>query len=132
MLKKTITYTDYNGVERTEDHWFNINQAEALEMEMSENGGLTTLLERIIQEKDSKKIITFFKDFIQRSYGVKSNDGKRFIKNEEVLNEFVQTEAYVKLYMELAFDAKAATEFVNGVLPTTMPKSTAPAPVPVV
>lgn len=132
MLKKTITYTDYNGVERTEDHWFNINQAEALEMEMSENGGLTTLLERIIQEKDSKKIITFFKDFIHRSYGVKSNDGKRFIKNEEVLNEFVQTEAYVKLYMELAFDAKAATEFVNGVLPTTMPKSTAPAPVPVV
>lgn len=132
MLKKTITYTDYNGVERTEDHWFNINQAEALEMEMSENGGLTTLLERIIQEKDSKKIITFFKDFIHRSYGVKSNDGKRFIKNEEVLNEFVQTEAYVKLYMELAFDSKAATEFVNGVLPTTMPKSAAPAPVPAV
>lgn len=128
MLKKTITYTDYNGIERTEDHWFNINQAEALEMEMSHNGGLTVLLERIVQEKDSSKIIGFFKDFIHRSYGVKSDDGKRFIKNAQALEEFTQTEAYVQLYMELAFDAKAAAEFVNAVLPKPAVKKEVPAP----
>lgn len=128
MLKKTITYTDYNGIERTEDHWFNINQAEALEMEMSHNGGLTVLLERIVQEKDSSKIIGFFKDFIHRSYGVKSDDGKRFIKNAQALEEFTQTEAYVQLYMELAFDAKAAAEFVNAVLPKPAVKKEVPVP----
>lgn len=128
MLKKTITYTDYNGTERTEDHWFNINQAEALEMEMSHNGGLTVLLERIVQEKDSSKIIGFFKDFIHRSYGVKSDDGKRFIKSAQALEEFTQTEAYVQLYMELAFDAKAAAEFVNAVLPKPAAKKEAPVP----
>lgn len=117
MLKKTITYTDYNLNERTEDFYFNLTQAEVTEMEVSVEGGLVEMINRIVAAQDGKQIIETFKDIILRSYGQKSADGRRFIKTQEIRDAFVQTEAYSKLFMELATDAKAASEFVNGIVP---------------
>lgn len=117
MLKKTITYTDYDGNERTEDKYFNFNKPELIEWQASEAGGLEKKIEKISQEQDVAKIIELMKEIIQKSYGVKSDDGKRFIKNQEVLDEFMQSEAYSELFMELATDANAAADFINGILP---------------
>lgn len=117
MIKKTIKYMDYDGNERTEDFYFNLNKAEIAEMEHSESGGLDKMIERVIAEQDKKRIIEIFKDLLLRSYGKKSPDGRRFIKTQELRDEFVQTEAYSELFMELATDADAAAAFVNGVVP---------------
>ena len=125
MLKKTIKYTDYNGEQREEDFYFNLNKAELTEMELSHDGGLTTQIEKIVKEKDGKEIIKLFKDLVLKAYGVKSDDGKRFIKNDEVRDSFAQTEAYSEFFMELATDAGAATAFINGIVPA-MPKSPNP------
>ena len=117
MLKKTITYIDYNGTERTEDFYFNLSKAEAMELEMGTSGGLTETINRIVAAQDSPSIIKIFKDFILRAYGEKSLDGKRFIKSPEISEAFSQTEAYSQLFMELATNAEAAAEFVNGIVP---------------
>lgn len=117
MLKKTITYEDYDGNTRTEDHYFNLTKAEITEMQVSVDGGLTKMIERIIAAKDAKQIVSIFKDIILRSYGVKSPDGRRFIKSQELRDEFSQTEAYVKLFEELSSDTDAAVAFVNGIIP---------------
>lgn len=122
MLKKTIEYTDYNGEVRKEDFYFNLTKAEVTEMELSKKGGLTEYINRIVASKDSPSIIAIFKEIISKAYGVKSLDGKRFIKNEEVLNEFIQTEAYSELFMELAFDADKAAAFINGIVPKNLEK----------
>ena len=120
MLKKTITYTDYDGNTRTEDFYFNRSKAEIAEMQMSASGGLDRVINQIIAEQDGKRIIELFKDLILRSYGKKSDNGKRFIKSQELRDEFAQTEAYSDLFMELATNADAASEFVNGIIPTTL------------
>lgn len=117
MLKKTITYNDYNGVERTEDFYFNLTKAEVLEMEMSAKGGLAEWIKRVVAAQDQPAIIKLFKDLILKAYGEKSPDGRRFQKSEEIKDSFAQTEAYSILFMELATDADAASEFVNGIVP---------------
>lgn len=117
MLKRTINYTDYNGVERKEDHYFNLNQAELMEMEMSTAGGLAEMIQRIVDAKDAPSIIKVFKELILKSYGIKDPDGKRFIKSKEISEAFSQTEAYSTLFMELATNADEASKFVNGILP---------------
>lgn len=117
MLKKTITYTDYNGAERTEDFYFNLSKAEIMEMEMSTAGGLAELIQKIVAAQDAPAIIKIFKDLILKAYGEKSPDGKRFIKSDENTKAFEQTEAYSNLFMELATDADAAAKFVNGIVP---------------
>lgn len=121
MLKKSITYTDYNGVERTEDFWFNLSKAEIMEMEMSTTGGLAELIKKIVQVQDAPAIIKIFKDLILKAYGEKSADGKHFMKEDEngrpLADIFKQTEAYSNLFMELAQDADAAAKFVNGIIP---------------
>lgn len=121
MLKKTITYTDYNGVERKEDFYFNLNQTELMEMEMSTTGGMADYIQSIVDAKDPKAIITIFKELILKAYGIKDPDGKRFIKGKEVSEAFAQTEAYNILFMELATNAEEASKFVNGILPQTAP-----------
>lgn len=128
MYKRTISYTDYNGVERTEDFYFNLTQAEVTEMELSVDGGLVEMIKRIVAAQDGKQIIATFKDMILRAYGEKSPDGKYFIKNQEIRDRFAQTEAYSKLFMELATDAKAASAFVEAIIPkkvdlTPVPKN---------
>lgn len=122
MIKKTITYTDYNGNERTEDHYFNLSKAEVMEMEMSTTGGLAEMIQRVVAAQDQPAIIKIFKDLILKAYGEKSADGKRFIKSEEISTAFSQTEAYSQLFMELATNADAAAKFVNGIVPADMAK----------
>ncbi len=117
MLKKTITYTDYNGVERTEDFYFNLSRAEITEMEMSTSGGLSEMIQNIVAAQDVPAIIKVFKDLLLKAYGEKSPDGKHFVKSEELSKAFSQTEAYSELFMELATDADAAAAFVNGIVP---------------
>lgn len=117
MLKKTITYTDYNGEERKEDFYFNMTRAEITELELSIDGGLSDMIKRVTEAKDVPSIIKIFKDLVLKAYGQKSPDGKRFIKSKQLSEEFSQTEAYSDLFMELATDATAAAAFVNGIMP---------------
>ena len=117
MLKKIITYTDYNGVERTEPFYFNLSKAELMEMELGVTGGMTEMLNKIINAKDGPSLMKTFKEMIMKAYGVKSDDGKRLIKSEELSIAFTQTEAYSVLFMELITDDKAAADFVNGIIP---------------
>ena len=128
MLKKTIVYTDYNDTERTEDFYFNLSKSEVLEMEMSTTGGLSAMLTNVVAAKDTPQIIKIFKELVLQSYGEKSLDGKRFVKNKELSEGFAQTEAYSNLFMELSTDADAATAFVTGIIPSA-PTTTMTAPV---
>lgn len=116
MFKETIKYTDYNGVEREEDFYFNINKAELVELEVSESGGFEEMLRRIVAAQNGGTIMKVFKDFIAKSYGVKSPDGREFWKSEELLRSFVQTEAYATFFMRVCTDADYAIKFVAGVL----------------
>lgn len=122
MLKKTITYEDFDGNKRTEDFYFNLSKAEVLEMEMGISGGMTQMLNKIIAAQDGGRIIKTFKDIILKAYGEKSPDGKRFIKSEEISTAFSQTEAYSQLFMELATNADAAATFVNSIIPVDITK----------
>ena len=125
MLKKTFTYVDYNGVERTEDHYFNLSKAELMEMELSTTGGLAEMINKIVAAQDAPALVKVFKDLVLKAYGQKSADGRRFIKSQELVDEFAQTEAYSQLFMELATDADAAAKFVNGIVPADTAKQVA-------
>lgn len=120
MLRKTITYIDYNGVERTEDFYFNLNKSEILEMEMGTTGGFVEMVQKIVAAKDTPAIIAIFKDLILKAYGEKSLDGKRFVKSKELSDAFAQTEAYSQLFMELALNSGAAAAFINGIVPADL------------
>ena len=122
MLKKAITYEDFNGETVTEDFFFHLSKAELVELEMSHKGGLSAALERIVAAEDNQSIIAEFKNIILSAYGKRSDDGKRFIKNQELRDEFTSTEAYSTLFMELVTDTDAAAAFVNGVIPQDMVK----------
>lgn len=130
MLKKTITYTDYNGESRTEDFYFNLSKAELAEMELSSEGGMQAYIEKIVNTHNNKELVQLFKDLILMSYGEKSLDGKRFIKNAELREAFSQTDAYSELFMELASNADAASAFVNGIIPQNLEGATKPAAAP--
>lgn len=117
MFKKTITYTDYNDVERTETFYFNFTKAEVLEMELGTVGGLSAMIQGIIDAKDTPALIKVFKELVLKAYGEKSADGKRFIKSPELSEAFSQTEAYSDIFMELATNDVAAAKFVKDVTP---------------
>lgn len=120
MLKKTITYTDYNGLERTEDFYFNLTKAELMKMEMGTAGGLAEAMQKLVNEKEAPAIIKMFEDLVLGAYGEKSPDGKRFIKNDEVRENFASTEAYSILFMELATDADKAADFIKAIIPSDL------------
>ena len=122
MLKKTVTYVDYNGVVRTEDFYFNLSKAEVAEMELSVEGGFSKMLEEIVKSNDNVRIVELFKQMVLKAYGEKSADGKRFVKSKELSEAFSQTEAYSEIFMELALDEKAAAAFVNGIMPANLGK----------
>ena len=128
MFKKTITYTDYNGTERTEDFFFNLTQSELIKMDFSAEGGLDAYIGKIIQAQNGKEIINVLERLIFMAYGEKSLDGKYFNKSEELSKAFSHTEAYDILFVELATDDKAAAEFINQIIPKSVrdsiPKST--------
>ena len=119
MLKKTITYTDYDGVERTEDFFFNLSKAEVAEMELSYHVGMERVIQQIAMTQDRKRLIDLFKEIILKSYGEKSADGRRFVKSKELSEAFSQTEAYSELFMQLATDSDMASKFINGIMPKT-------------
>ena len=129
MLVKRIDYVDYNGNNRSEDFYFNFTEAEIQEMNLRIPGGLKARLDKIVQEMDQEKLVSYFKSLILDSYGIKSEDGRRFIKSKELCEEFTQTEAYNKLFMQLTTDTNAAIEFVKGIIPNVPdPKTEAKEP----
>lgn len=117
MYKITKTYTDFNGTERTEDFYFHFKESELAEMQLIHEQGLEQKLTEIVNAMDRKKLVATFKDLILNSYGVKSEDGRQFIKNDKVRQEFEQSEAYSDIFMELITDDEAAAKFVNGIMP---------------
>ena len=120
MLKKQITYTDFNGDTVTEDFYFHLSKADLIELEMSHNGGLSAAMQRIVAAEDTKSILEEFKNIILLSYGQRSLDGKRFIKNDQLREEFKSSEAYSTLFMELVTETDSAVKFMNGIIPADM------------
>lgn len=120
MYKKTLTYTDFDGVERTEDFYFNFTKAELMDLQLSTEGGLLDIIKTIVKSKNTPELVKLFKKTILLAYGVKSEDGKRFKKSDEIREDFISTAAYPEIYMELATDANAASEFINGILPADL------------
>lgn len=123
MLKKTVTYTDYNGVERTEDFYFNLTRSELLEMHLTTEGGMEEKVNSIINAKSQRELEKLFKEILLKSYGKKSPDGRLFMKNDEIRAEFEASPVYDELYMKLFTDESAAADFVNGVIPQVQPKA---------
>ena len=121
MYKRTLTYTDYNGVERTEDFYFNLNKAEIAEKQMTTEGGYSAMLERIVKANDTPSLFKEFKDLVLLAYGEKSDDGKRFMKIDKnghrLADDFMQTEAFSTLLVELVTNADVAAEFVKAIIP---------------
>lgn len=122
MLKKTITYTDYDGMERTEDFWFNLSKTELTKLDAELPGGVLGVLRKIIDKKDRKALVDFIETLILRSYGEKTLDGKRFVKTPDMAEEFMQTPAYDELFMSILSDTDSQTGFINGVIPQSMAK----------
>jgi hypothetical protein len=117
MYTIPITYEDYNGNQRTENFSFHLSKAEIIEMELSTEGGFGERIQHIVDARDTPTLIKIFKELILKSYGVKSADGRRFEKSEQLSNEFSQTEAFSQLYVKLATDVDAATSFINNIVP---------------
>lgn len=125
MIKKTITFKDFNDEEVSEDHYFHLSKAELIELEMSVDGGFSEWLKAIVAAEDGKTIMTEFKKIILSAYGVRSDDGRRFIKTQDLRDMFESSEAYSVLFVELVTDADAASAFVNGLVPADMAKEAA-------
>ena len=125
MLKKTITYEDYNGNTRTEDFYFNLTQVEIAELEYGLMPGktITESFQTLIDSRDMKTIIATIKEFLLKSYGIKSEDGKRFIKSQEIRDSFEQSPAFDQIYMSLASDADYAADFMIAIIPKEMKNS---------
>ena len=123
MYKKTVTYEDYDGMERTETFYFNLTKAELTKFNASESGGLKAKLEQMIAVKDAKAIMETFESILEMAYGEKSLDGRKFMKSKEIFDEFKSTMAYDKIFMELVTDEKASMDFINGILPADISKA---------
>lgn len=118
MLKRTINFVDYDGNERTEDYYFNMNKSEVIKwLTTSGDYTLDKVMDRLTKERNGKEIMKIFEEMIKTSYGRKSLDGRKFEKSEEIWNDFYQTEAYSELFTELVTDAAKAADFFNGIIP---------------
>lgn len=118
MVKETIAYTDFDGNSRKEDFWFHMSKVELLEWTSEGDGGLQKIIEKMIQENDTRRLMAMLKDIILRSYGEKSMDGRRFKKSEELRESFEQSEAFSTLYMSLLEDSEKCAKFIRGILPS--------------
>lgn len=118
MLKREITYETFDGDQVTEVFYFNLTKTELVELQTSVEGGMEKLLQSIVESQDTKKMLEQFKNIVLRAYGERSEDGKRFIKNEKLQEEFSQTAAYDALMSEFFTDEEALITFVRGVMPT--------------
>lgn len=122
MIKKTITYTDFDGNEQKEDFYFNVSKTELLDMETKYEGGFAHYLEEIQKAEDVKAIMNVMKDIVSMSVGKRSEDGKRFIKNDEIRDDFLFSPAYDELFMDLFQNADTASDFIAGLLPADLAK----------
>lgn len=122
MIKRTVTYTNFDGVEVKEDLYFHLSKAEMTEMEVSIPGGLGNAIQTIIKSGDNGELLKLFKTIILKAYGVKSEDGRRFIKTDRLIEEFVQTEAYSELFMSLLQSDDGAAAFIKGIMPPDVVK----------
>lgn len=121
MFCKKITYTDYNDIQHTEEFYFNLNRAEILNMLTTESDAtLDQVFNYFRQTRNSKALLKMVEDLIKSSYGVKSADGKRFVKTPEITEAFVQSEAYSELLFELLNDADATAKFFIGIVPKNL------------
>lgn len=120
MFTKTVTYTDYSGRERTETFCFNLTKAELYSLQVSTPDGLAGMIQTIIDATDPKEVFSTFEKLVCMSYGEKSDDGRRFIKNSEVLDDFKHTNAYSDIILELGTDDSKAAEFIKGILPADL------------
>lgn len=125
MHKEVITYNDLNDVQRTEDFYFDLSKPEIVKMQASAKGGYDVQLKSIAASLDGAQIMEFFENFIAKSYGVKSEDGRRFMKSEEISRSFMETPAYEVLFEKLVTNDKYAADFVNAVMRS---KGSTPAP----
>lgn len=125
MLKKTITFTDFNGVEKKKDYRFHLSKAELMEMEIGTTGGYAEMIQKIVDTQDGPQLIKIFKELVLKAYGELSPDGERFIKSEELSTAFSQTEAYSQIFMELATNDIAASEFISGIMPADLAEQAA-------
>lgn len=125
MIKITKTYIDFNGNERKEDFHFHLTEAEVMKMQLSTTGGLAEEIQRLISLQDGPAILAVFEDLVMKAYGVKSADGREFIKNQALRDSFAQTQAYSDIYVELATDADKAAKFINGILPANLAQKVA-------
>ena len=116
MFKKEIEYEDFNGQKRKEMFYFNLSKAELMEMELSTQAGMEEMIKMLIATKDNAKIVQTFKDLILKSYGIKSEDGTRFIKRQELREAFEQSNAYSELFMEILSSTDDQVAFINGVV----------------
>lgn len=117
MHREVIKFTDYNGVERTMEAYFNLNKAELQRMQMTTKGGYTEMLQKLIDAQDVPALYATFEKLVQQSYGEKSADGIQFRKSPQILDDFMSTEAYSELLMKITNSADAAAKFVNGIMP---------------
>jgi hypothetical protein len=120
MFRKPITYTDYNGEVQTEDFYFNISPSKMTKMQYSVEGGMSDYLKKIVEDENGAELMETFRMLIAQSYGVRSADGRRFIQNDDIVAEFMETAAYEELFMELITNSSAAVEFCNGIMPANM------------
>lgn len=118
MITETIKYTDYNGTERTETYYFNLSKPELLKIEMSEEGSFGDKLKEAVRTNNVRSIIDSIELLILKSIGVKSEDGRRLVKSEELSKAFQESPAYEELYMKLMTNADAAAAFINGIMPS--------------
>lgn len=117
MLKKSITYTDFDGNEVTDTFYFNLTKSEVVELEASQQGGIEAFVKRVSAAQDNKTLLAEFKRIVLLAYGEKSPDGKRFIKNDELREEFSQTAAFDELFIDLISVEGSAVNFFKGLLP---------------
>lgn len=122
MLKRLIKYTNFNDEEVTEEFYFNFTTAELAEMELSTFGGMAQMLKNIIATNDGGEIIRIFKKILMDSVGRRSEDGRKFIKNPEIRNDFLDSGAFSALFMELITDIDSGAKFVNGLMPGDLVK----------
>lgn len=122
MFKKTITYTGFDDVERTEDFYFNLTKAEITKMNLSQSGGLVALLTKMTQTQDVPAIVAMFEEIVLGAYGEPTADGRGFSKSEEITKSFTQTEAYSQFYMDLMTDSEQASAFIKGIVPKDIAK----------
>lgn len=120
MNSKTVTYKDWNGKDRTETFYFHFSQAELMEMEISQEGGFSERVKKIAAANNLPDMLKIWKNFVLDAYGVKSEDGRRFMKNDEIRQSFVECPAYSIIFMELATNTEAASNFINTVVPADM------------